>query len=109
MTRTEFEISPEELSGKLRGDAPPVLVDVRRDDEVAICALAGAVHLPLNDLSVRLDELDPRAETVVYCHHGVRSLNATVMLRQAGFANVRSLAGGIDRWSREIDASVPRY
>jgi rhodanese-related sulfurtransferase len=88
---------------------PPVLVDVRRADEVAKAVLAGAVHIPLDELEERFPELDPEQETIVYCHHGVRSLSATAFLRQRGFRDVRSLAGGVDRWSVEIDPSVPRY
>jgi adenylyltransferase/sulfurtransferase len=57
------------------------------------------------------DELEPPpgALVVTYCHHGVRSLNAAAILLRAGHARVASLAGGIDRWSIEIDPSVPRY
>jgi rhodanese-related sulfurtransferase len=54
-------------------------------------------------------EVEPDAEIVCYCHHGVRSLTAASILRQAGFGRAVSLAGGIDLWSRRIDPSVPRY
>jgi len=53
--------------------------------------------------------LDPSAETVVYCHHGIRSAAAVMWLRERGFRRVRNLTGGIDRWSHEIDASTRRY
>jgi rhodanese-related sulfurtransferase len=109
MSRADYEILPEDLKKKLAGDAPPLLVDVRRPDELAICALPGAMHLPLDELQDRWEELDPDRETVVYCHHGVRSLSATAFLKNQGFRDVSSLAGGIDRWSALIDPSVPRY
>jgi rhodanese-related sulfurtransferase len=109
MSRADYEIAPEALRDKLAGPNPPLLVDVRRHDEVAICSLPGALHLPMDELSDRLAELDPEKETVVFCHHGVRSLSATVFLRNQGFKNVSSLSGGIDRWSALVDPSVPRY
>jgi rhodanese-related sulfurtransferase len=109
MSRADYEIAPEALQDKLAGPNPPVLLDVRRPDEVAICALAGAVHLPMDELQDRLAELNPEKETVVYCHHGVRSLSVTIFLRNQGFRNVSSLSGGIDRWSALVDPSVPRY
>ena len=68
-----------------------------------------AMHLPMDELQDRLDELDPEKETVVVCHHGVRSLSVTVFLRNQGFKKVSSLAGGIDLWSLVVDPSVPRY
>jgi len=108
-TRSELEIQPEELLRRLDSGERPVLLDVRRPDEAAICAFEGSVLIPLHELGYRMDELDPDQPTVVYCHHGVRSLNATVMLREAGFVNVRSLAGGVDRWAAEIDPAMPRY
>jgi sulfur-carrier protein adenylyltransferase/sulfurtransferase len=104
-----WEITPEELQKRLLAERTPVLLDVRRPDEVAVAVLAGAVHIPLDELEERASELDPEAETIVYCHHGVRSLSATAYLRQLGFRSVRSLAGGIDRWSLTIDPSVARY
>lgn len=109
MSRAQYEITPESLRDKLRRDAQPLLLDVRRHDEVAICSLPGAVHLPMDEIQDRLDELDPARETVVVCHHGVRSLSVTVFLRSQGFRSVFSLAGGMDRWSSAIDPSVPRY
>ena len=109
MSRADYEIAPEALRDKLAGPNPPLLLDVRRHDEVAICSLPGALHLPMDELQDRVDELDPAKETVVFCHHGVRSLSVTVFLRNLGFKNVSSLSGGIDRWSALVDPSVPRY
>jgi rhodanese-related sulfurtransferase len=107
--RADWEIAPAELHARQAKGERPVLLDVRRHDEVAAAAIAGAVHIPLDELEERATELDPKKETVVFCHHGVRSLSATAFLRQQGFADVKSLAGGIDRWSVQIDPSVPRY
>jgi rhodanese-related sulfurtransferase len=109
MNRADYEILPEALRDKLRAKETFVLLDVRRPDEVETAALPGHVHIPIDEIEERVGELDPGAETVVYCHHGVRSLSVTVFLRNHGFRNVLSLAGGIDRWSQTIDPSVPRY
>ena len=109
MSRADYEIRPEELRQKIENQEPFVLLDVRRPDEVAIAALPQATHIPIEEIEERVGELDPGAETVVYCHHGVRSLSVTVYLRNRGFRQVTSLAGGIDLWSQRIDPSVPRY
>ena len=109
MTRADYEIRPEALQQKMQGGECFLLLDVRRPDEVAIAALPGGVHIPIDEIEERSGELDPAAETIVYCHHGVRSLSVTVYLRNLGFRNVTSLAGAIDLWSLKIDPSVPRY
>jgi adenylyltransferase/sulfurtransferase len=109
MSRADYEIRPEQLQQKLADGKPFVLLDVRRADEVATASLPNIVHIPIEEIEERAGELDPAAETVVYCHHGVRSLSVTVYLRNLGFRDVTSLAGGIDLWSQRIDPSVPRY
>ena len=103
------EISARELQ-RARGSKPNlVLLDVRERREAEIAHIEGARLIPLRDLPSRLAELPSHAEIVTHCHHGQRSLQALEILRGAGFGNVRSLAGGIDAWSREIDPNVPRY
>ena len=74
-------------------------------------ALPHSTLIPLGELVGRLDELEDWKddEVVVYCHHGIRSGQAVAQLRANGFANVHNLAGGIDRWTDEIDAALPRY
>ncbi len=57
----------------------------------------------------RIEALAEERQVVVYCHHGVRSLNTVAWLRRQGIENAVSLAGGIDRWSMEVDPGVPRY
>ena len=84
------------------------LVDVRQPWEHELAALPGSLLLPLPELQERQDEVQPPegALVVVYCHHGVRSLSGAWLLERHGAV---SLAGGIDRWSLEIDGRVPRY
>lgn len=93
-----------------RGD-PVYLIDVREPWEHELAALPGSVLVPLGELEVRAASLAPPAGALVvaYCHHGVRSLAAATFLVRAGLGDVRSLAGGLDAWSREIDHTVPRY
>jgi rhodanese-related sulfurtransferase len=102
------ELQPAELKPLL--DAGGVmLLDVRGPEEVALAALPGAVHIPMPEIAARLSELDPTAPIVVLCHHGVRSEMAGRLLERNGFTAVSHLAGGIDAWSRQVDAGVPRY
>ena len=109
MDRSELEIRPEDLKARLDAGNPPVLVDVRQQYEFEVCRLPGSVLVPLDQLAGNVDELNPADEIVLICHHGVRSLDAAFFLRQNGFANAKSLAGGLDHWSLAIDRSMPRY
>jgi len=65
--------------------------------------------IPMNDIPGRLAELDPQRPVAVLCHHGARSQRVAMFLASNGFATVANVAGGIDAWSLERDASVPRY
>ncbi|MBI5533737.1 MAG: sulfurtransferase [Deltaproteobacteria bacterium] len=103
------EISPSQLHDRLGTTPKPMLVDVRQPFEHETCSLPDSLLIPLGELSERLEELDPAQPIVVYCHHGIRSLSAAVFLQNAGFPDVVSLAGGIERWAVEIDPTVPRY
>jgi adenylyltransferase/sulfurtransferase len=110
--RTEIEISPGFLLPFLEAKPSSIrLIDCREEDEFAICNIEGAELIPLSRFAEEaagklLNETNP---VVVYCHHGMRSLQATGFLRNKGIEQVWSLNGGIDRWSLEIDPSVPRY
>jgi adenylyltransferase/sulfurtransferase len=105
------QISPRQLEQLLAEQQPVYLVDVRQPWEHERARLADQVLIPLDELMERTAEVTPpeSALVVVYCHHGVRSLSAAAILEHAGFANVASLTGGIDRWSLEIDPKIPRY
>ncbi len=106
-----MEIDPAALAEKLRRGDPVWLLDVRIGWEHRLARLPDHALIPVQELPHRLEEVQPPAgaEIVCYCHHGVRSLTAAAILRQAGFGNAVSLAGGIDLWSRVVDPSVPRY
>ena len=103
------EITPAALAERIRSGQPPVLIDVREPDEWQIARLPDAQLVPLATLPDRLHSLAPQAEHVVYCHLGMRSAAAVAWLREQGFTRVRNLTGGIERWSVDVDPSVPRY
>lgn len=111
MATTSLQLSPAELAEWLQAANPPVLLDVREVEEHHFAALPDSKLIPLREIPDRVSELEAwkDRDVVVYCHHGVRSLHAIGWLRQQGFAKLRNLSGGIDAWSREVDASVPRY
>jgi rhodanese-related sulfurtransferase len=104
-----IEITVEALNDMLSAGAAMQLVDVRDDWELAIAALPGALHIPLPQLPASLEALDSARPVVLLCHHGMRSLQAAIWLRQQGYDQATSVAGGIDAWSRQIDPSVPTY
>ena len=103
-----FEISPRDVKQRLDNGDKIFLVDVRQNWEHQLCRIEGATLVPLHTIESSLALFDDAKEVVVYCHHGVRSLNAVVWLHQQGIS-ARSMSGGIARWSEEIDPSVPRY
>lgn len=85
------------------------MVDVRETWEWDICALPGAVHIPMNSIPSRQTELDPDRETVLICHHGGRSMQVAAYLERNGFESVYNLSGGVNAWAREVDAAMPTY
>lgn len=101
--------TPREIEPLLRGDEPPLLVDVREPFELDIARLDGALHLPLNEIPDRLSDLPRDRTLVLVCHHGIRSAYACAYLADQGFENLINLAGGIDEWARTVDPEMPRY
>ncbi|WP_043097976.1 molybdopterin-synthase adenylyltransferase MoeB [Kallotenue papyrolyticum] len=105
----EQRITPRELQALLQSDTPPLVIDVREPHEWEIAHLPGARLIPLATLPAHLHELERDAPIVVHCRSGARSAQATRLLRDAGFRNVRNLEGGILRWADEVDPSLPKY
>ena len=103
------EISPQELKARLDAKNAPTLVDVRQDWETKLCRLPNAVHIPIEEIELRVDELSREDDIVVYCHQGVRSAAVAEYLRSLGFARARNLTGGLDYWARSIDPGMQRY
>jgi len=104
-----FTITVKELKARLDKGDHLVLLDVREPWENAIAKLDNSLLIPLGTLPQSLSKLDTNAEIIAYCHHGMRSGDATGFLLQQGFSNVKNLIGGIDAWSLQIDGKVPRY
>lgn len=105
----EYEISARETARLIR-DNKVRLIDVREPWEYATARIGGSVLMPMGDVPSRAHvELDPDERIVVLCHHGMRSMNVAVWLRNQGFEQAQSLRGGIDAWSAEVDPSVGRY
>jgi rhodanese-related sulfurtransferase len=94
-------------------EQPLQLIDVREPEELAIASLEGFMPLPLSQFSEWSGQintlLDPHVETIVMCHHGMRSAQMCQWLVNQGFTNVKNLAGGIDAYADVVDSSVPRY
>lgn len=106
----DLEITCEELEQGLAGGASLRLIDCREPWEYELVRLPDSTNIPMNDTPGRIEEYRAISEpAVVYCHHGVRSLNVVNWLRSQGVHNVRSLRGGIDAWSLQVDPSLPRY
>lgn len=106
----DYEITPEEVKAKLDQRERFTLLDVREPWEFETAHMNGAKLMPMGDVPARAhQELDPEDHIVVICHHGVRSMNVTAWLRQQGFEKAQSMRGGIDAWSRRMDATVPVY
>lgn len=104
------EWTPVELEVRLGSDeGPPLLLDVREPWEYGICHIEGAILVPMHQLPARLSTLDPGRETVVICHHGIRSYQVARYLEQLGFTRVVNLRGGVDAWARDVDATMPVY
>ena len=102
------EINPTELKARIDKGERPLILDVREPWEIATASLAGTLNIPMGEIPSRLAELDPDRETIVMCHHGVRSAQVAMYLARNGFDRVLNLTGGIDAWS-DVDSSVPRY
>ncbi len=102
-------ISVRDLKRKLDAKEKFVLVDVRENFEYDIARIPGAKLIPLGELPSRMSELDSADEIVLHCKSGVRSAKALKLLREAGFAKLANVEGGITAWADEVDPSVPKY
>jgi rhodanese-related sulfurtransferase len=95
------------------GAPRPLLLDVREPWEFALAAIRieglQTLPMPMNTVPERIKELDPAQPVVCICHHGARSAQVVAFLERQGFDAVYNLAGGVDAWSQQVDASVARY
>ena len=104
-----IEITPLEVKELLSRGDKVLFVDVREQWEHDAAHLAGSVLIPLREIPSNLQRIENSEQVVIFCHHGMRSLDAAAWLRSQGVEGARSMTGGIDRWSIEIDPAIPRY
>ena len=110
------QIRPAQLPAWLtsvRSHGKPVVLDVREPAELQIASIKAdgfeLVNIPMGVIPPRLSELNPSQPVACLCHHGARSMQVATFLQRQGFDHVANIAGGINAWSAEVDASVPRY
>ncbi len=103
------QLSAIQLQKKIQNGEDLLLLDVREQNEFDYAHIEGSRLIPLSLIPLRRDELDSDKGIVLICHHGVRSMQASIFLEQCGFEQLYNLTGGIDAWSVECDSSVPRY
>ena len=104
------EVDAPTLAEAMAGRDAPLLVDVRTDPERAVAVIEPSLHVGLDQFVERAPlEIPKERDVVVYCHVGARSAQAAVWMKANGWPQVRSLAGGIDAWSEQVDQAVPRY
>ena len=111
-----WEVTPREVkalidAGRIGAEGDVLLLDVRTPAELAAVAIDGATAVPMQEIRTALPDLEAHADgpVIVSCHHGGRSLQVTAFLREHGFDDVKSMAGGIDVWARDINTSLARY
>lgn len=104
-----LEITVTEAKRLLDQPRPPLLIDVREAEELAICRIAGSLHIPLAQLPARLGEIPSDRPVLIHCHHGGRSLRATQFLRAQGRTAVSNVKGGIEAWACQVDPGLGRY
>lgn len=104
------ELTPEALHARLQSGENLHLIDVRQPEEYAFCRIEGSLLIPLGELARRADEVPDDRPVVLICHHGVRSMQALAFLQHRfELDNLLNLRGGIDAWSRRVDATVALY
>ena len=95
---------------QLEADRPqPFLLDVRQPWEYDICKIENSILIPMSKVPTELESLDSDHETVVICHHGIRSRSVGRYLEQAGFINIINLSGGVAQWAQTVDTQMPTY
>jgi adenylyltransferase/sulfurtransferase len=103
-----LEVSPQEVARLLSSNADFLLIDCRKPEEHEQSRITGSTLIPMHDLDLQINWLRERQgkAMIIHCRSGRRSMSMTLLLRELGFPNVKSMAGGIERWQREIDAQA---
>tara|TARA_B110000438_G_scaffold267603_1_gene282554 strand:+ start:418 stop:735 length:318 start_codon:yes stop_codon:yes gene_type:complete len=104
-----LEIDVKTLNEKILSSNDFILLDVRNDNEVFLSKIDSSIHIPMNEIPKRMNELDESKEIIVQCKSGKRSARVCEFLLDNNFKNVKNLKGGIIAWSKEIDPSITVY
>tara|TARA_B100000686_G_scaffold126069_1_gene133466 strand:- start:11698 stop:12012 length:315 start_codon:yes stop_codon:yes gene_type:complete len=102
------EVSVFDLKNKIDNNDDFILLDVREIDELNICSIDGAVHIPMNQIPDSISNLNKEKEIIAMCHSGIRSMQVCHYLLGNGY-NIANLSGGIDEWAKNIDREMQRY
>lgn len=104
------ELTPDKCKTHIeQSTGKPLLLDVREPWEYRIVHLEGSTLIPMRQIPQQAESLDPEQETIVICHHGIRSRQVGRFLESQGFSNIINLAGGMDAWARNTDTALPVY
>ena len=104
------ELSTDDCKSYLEQAAtPPLLLDVREPWEYSIVHLEHSRLIPMREIPQAAESMNPEQETIVICHHGIRSRAVALYLESTGFSNVINLNGGLDAWARDTDRQMPAY
>ena len=103
------ELEATELQKRLNNETSPIIIDVREDFELEISKIEGSVHIPMNQIPNRLNELNPENDYVIICRTGVRSSQICEFLSNQNFRSIANLSGGINEWAKKVDSSLPVY
>lgn len=102
--------TPTQLQDYLnQTDTAPLLLDVREQWEFDYCHIEGSILIPMGQLPEKLDTLDPHKDTILICHHGIRSRQIGYYMEQAGFTSITNLDGGVEQWAEDVDSLMQRY
>jgi len=86
-----------------------LLLDVREPWEFEYCNIKDSILIPMGELPSKLDTLDSLRDTILICHHGIRSRKMGYYMEQAGFKNITNLDGGVEQWAEDIEITMKRY
>ncbi|GMR16267.1 MAG: rhodanese-like domain-containing protein [Gammaproteobacteria bacterium] len=102
--------TPKQLQDYLtQSNTNPLLLDVREQWEFDYCSIKDSALIPMGQLPSKLETLDPLRETILICHHGIRSRQMGYYMEQAGFKNITNLDGGVEQWAEDVEKTMKRY
>lgn len=102
------KMSAQQLAAHLETNTP-LLVDVREPWEFEICHIEGSINIPMNQIAQHKEQIQQADETVLICHHGIRSQQVIQYLQQQSMDKLINLEGGVDAWARDVDPDMPLY